>query len=87
MAANLAVAQEKWARNAVAGAKNWHGDESAYCQGLAKFGLGVAQCQAGVGARYAQGIAAVGPAAFAQSIQQAVTSDKWSRRFLEGISR
>ena len=87
MAMNLAEAQAKWARNAQAGGANWHGNEAAFCEGLAKFGLSPAQCQAGIGARYNQGIASVNPASFQQAISQAAQTDKWSRRWLAGISR
>lgn len=86
MAANLEQAAEKWARNAQAGAKNWHGDVNAFCQALAKFGLSPAQCQSGIGARYNQGISMVGPAQFAQAIAS-TSPQRWAQRYLEGISR
>jgi len=87
VAMTLQEAQAKWARNAQAGAASWHGDEADFCQGLAKFGLSPAQCQAGIGQRYAQGIAQVSPQQFAQAISQAAQTDKWARRWLAGISK
>lgn len=83
---DLNTAAMKWKRNAEAGAKNWHGDESAYCQGLSKYGLSTGQCQSGAGARYAQGISAVSQAGFAQAIAGA-SAEKWARRWIEGLSR
>lgn len=83
---DLQQAAQKWKRNAESGARNWHGNEPAFCEGLAKFGLSPAQCSSGIGARYQQGIAAVSPQQFAQDIA-ATPADKWARRFLEGISR
>jgi len=87
MAVNLQEAQAKWARNAVAGAKNWHGDPAAYCRGLAKFGISEAQCMAGAGQRYQSGIAAVTPGQFQAAVQSAAQTDKWARRYIEGLSR
>lgn len=86
MAVSLEQAAQKWQRNAEAGAKNWHGDANAFCQGLAKFGLSPAQCQSGIGARYNQGVSQVGQAQFAQAVAQ-VSPQKWAQRWLEGISR
>lgn len=86
MAVSLDQAALKWQRNAEAGAKNWHGDVGAFCNGLAKFGLSPAQCQAGIGQRYAQGIASVSNQGFAQAVAQ-TSPQKWAQRWLEGISR
>jgi len=86
MAVSLEAAAQKWKRNAEAGARNWHGNEAAFCRGLAKFGLSEAQCMSGIGARYNQGVSSVGPGEFAQAIAQ-TPAQKWASRFLEGISR
>ena len=86
MAASLSAAQEKWARNAVAGAPRWHGDVQRYCQGLAKLGVNPSSCMAGVGAHYQAGIQAVGPQGFAAAIQQAASTNRWSQRWLDRMN-
>jgi len=84
---DIQQAQAKWARNAVAGAKNWHGDPMRFCEALSRFGLNMATCQSGVGQRYAAGVSAVGPAQFQAAVQAAAQTDRWARRWLEGLSR
>jgi hypothetical protein len=85
VAASIQEAAMKWKRNAELGAKNYHGDAAAYCEGLSRFGLSPAQCQSGVGARYQQGTASAQPT-FAQRVAQ-TSPEKWARRWLEGLSR
>lgn len=85
MALSIQDAAMKWKRNAELGAKNYHGDAARYCDGLSRFGLSPAQCQAGVGNRYAQGTAAAQPV-FAQRIAQ-TDPQRWAQRWLEGLSR
>lgn len=84
---DLQQAAAKWARNAQAGAANWHGNEAGFCEGLAQFGLSPAQCQAGIGNRYQQGIASVSVPQFQQDIARAAQNDKWAKGFIRGISR
>lgn len=84
---NLQTAETNWAEKAAAGAQLWHGDEGAYCRGLAQYGVDVAACNAVMGARYNQGIArAAQNNAFLNGVQAAAAQNKWSTRWLQKMN-
>lgn len=90
MAVNLADAEQKWIRKTQQAGTAWKAGvtaagPAAYCAGLAKFGIPESTCMANVGQRWQAGTGAVS----AQEFQQAIAGKgpKWSRRFVEGLSR
>lgn len=89
MAQNLQQAERKWADNTAQAGGAWKAGvdaagPSAYCQGLAKFGINPASCQSGPGARWAQGVGAVSAADFQAAI--AGKAEKWARNYVRKLS-
>lgn len=80
----LEQAAQKWNRNTQGKAQKWYQNTTsaganAYCQGLAKLGIPTAACLNGPGARFAQGVQAVGPQGFQSGIAGKET--KWMTDF------
>lgn len=84
---DLSYAEQKWAENATYGNRFWHGDQAAYCRGLARYGVPESSCMSGIGSRYQAGWTRPGAKERQLSgVQYAAQTNKWATDWLRKMS-